>query len=183
MHKRIFLFLILILSISPVFAESMIHHNISVTVDPYKYYLEATDEITIPADQIKPVMYFLLNNNLTVNSESPDVILKLDKSGIKAEDFGMDREDFDASSDKSENKYSLTFKGQPKEDVTFILKYRGVIHYPIEQLGEEYARGFSQTPGIIDSQGVYLGGSTYWVPWFNNNWINFGSEQSVLSFQ
>ena len=155
MYKRIFLFIILILGVSSIFADPMIHHNISVTVDPYKYYLEATDQITIPADEMKPVVYFLLNNNLTVISESPGVILKLDKSGIKAEDFGMDREDFDASSDKTENKYSLTFINQTTEEVTLTLKYSGVIHYPIEQLGAEYARGFSQTPGIIDSQGVY----------------------------
>ncbi len=179
MYKRIFLSLVLILSVSSLFADSMIHHNLSVTIDPQRHYLEAVDQITIPADQIQPVLFFLLNHNLTVTSESPDVLLKLDQSGIKAEDFGMDREDFDASSDKTENKYSLTFTNQPNEEVNFTLKYSGVIHYPIEQLGEEYARGFSQTSGIIDSQGVYLAGSTYWVPWFNNKWINFKLTASV----
>ncbi len=179
MRKRIFLIIVMILSAGSVFAGSMIHHDISVKIDPQKHYIEATDEITIPSDQLKPVMYFLLNKNLNVASETPDVLVKLDQSGIKAEDFGMDREDFDGSSDKEENKYSLTFANLQNENITFTLKFSGIIHYPIKQLGEEYARGFSQTPGIIDSQGVYLGGSTYWIPWFNNNWISFNLTASV----
>ena len=118
-------------------------------------------------------MFFLLNNNLTVTSETPGVLVKLEKSGIKAEDLGIDREDFNTSSDYTQNKYSLVFDNYKGGDATFTLKYNGTINYPIEQLGEEYARGFSQTPGIIDEKGVYLAGSTFWVPWFSNEWISF----------
>ncbi len=179
MQRKIVLLLTIILWSSAVFAVSMIHHNISVTIDPGKHYIEATDRITIPADEMKPVLYFLLNKNLNVISETRGVTLKLDKSGIKAEDFGMDREDFNLSSDNSENKYALTFTKEYKGEVTFSLKFSGIIDYPIKQLGEEYARGFSQTPGIIDPKGVYLAGSTYWVPWFNNHWISFEINAAV----
>ena len=32
------------------------------------------------------------------------------------------------------------------------------------QPGSEYARAFSQSPGLIEARGAYLAGSTYWVP-------------------
>ena len=173
MFKKI-VFLLAVISFSTtVFANSIVHHKLSVTIDPAKHLLEVVDQITIPAAQIKPVMYFLLNGDLKISSETPGVTVELEQGGIKAEDFGMDREDFDLASEFKQNKYALNFSNEIKGDLTFTLKYSGVINYPIKQIGEEYARGFSQTPGIIDEMGVYLGGSTYWVPWFNDNWISF----------
>jgi len=154
-------------------AASTLRHKLSVTVDPGKHTLVATDQITIPADQYKSGMSFLLNSNFTVTSGSPEVTITLDKSGVKAEDLGMDREEFNETSQITQNKYILSIANEIKGDVTFTVIYSGTINYPIKQLGEEYARGFSQTPGIIDEKGVYLAGSTYWVPWFNNKWITF----------
>ncbi|MBK7379780.1 MAG: M20/M25/M40 family metallo-hydrolase [Ignavibacteriales bacterium] len=173
MYKKILFTLTFIFCTTLTFASETLHHKISVTIDPSKHFIEASDEIKIPANQIKPDMFFLLNNNLTVTSETPGVLVKLEKSGIKAEDLGIDREDFNTSSDYTQNKYSLVFDNYKGGDATFTLKYNGTINYPIEQLGEEYARGFSQTPGIIDEKGVYLAGSTFWVPWFSNEWISF----------
>src|SRR4030067_3140966 len=177
-RKSIFLFTIF-LSASVIFANPTIHHKISVSMDPAKHWIDATDQIVIPAIQVKPVIYFLLNNNLTVTSETPGVLLKLDQSGVKAEDFGMDREDFNLSPEFKQNKYALTFENKSEGDISFTLKIGGTINYPIKQLGEEYARGYSKTPGIIDEKGVYLAGSTYWVPWFNNNWISFELTATV----
>ena len=179
MFKKIIFISVIILFASSVFADSLIHHKISVTIEPDKHYIEATDQITVPVTEVKPVLYFLLNKNLTVTCESPDIQLKLEQGGLTAEDFGMDREDFNLSSDNTVNKYSLTFSSETKEETTFTLKFSGTINYPIEQLGEEYARGFSQTPGIIDAKGVYLAGSTYWVPWFNDKLISFEMATTV----
>ncbi len=179
MFRRIVFLFTFVFFTSSVFADSIIHHKISVIVTPGKHHIEAVDQITIPANQVKPVISFLLNNNLKVTSETPGVTIKLDKGGVKAEDLGMDREDFDPKSDFKQNKYVVTFKNEIKGDVSFILKFSGIINYPIKQLGEEYARGFSQTPGIIDEKGIYLGGSTYWIPWFNKEWINFELTASV----
>lgn len=170
LKKTYFLFCV-IASIS--FAGTTLHHKIAAKFDPAKHTLEVADQITIPADQNKGTMSFLLNSNLSITSFSSEVTITLDKNGVKAEDFGMDREDFNQSSDITQNKYILTVTNGAKGDVTFTATFSGVINYPIKQLGEEYARGFSQTPGIIDEKGVYLGGSTYWVPWFNNKWISF----------
>jgi hypothetical protein len=173
MIKKI-VFLLAVISFSTaVFAGSIIHHKLSVTIDPASHLLDVVDEITIPADQTKSKMYFLLNGDLEISSETPGVTIELEQGGVRAEDLGMDREDFEPSAEFRQNKYALNFANEIKDELTFTLKYGGVINYPIKQIGEEYARGFSQTPGIIDEEGVYLGGSTYWVPWFNDNWISF----------
>ena len=41
------------------------------------------------------------------------------------------------------------------------------------KLNEEYARGFSQSPGLIDPQGVYLSGSTNWIPSFGEEYVTY----------
>jgi hypothetical protein len=119
-----------------------------------------------------------LNNNLDVTSATPGVTVKLVEKDVKPEDVGIDREDFNPSVGLKENKYTLIFKGN-KTDTTFILNFRGKINYPLTQAGEEYARGFSQTPGIIDEKGVYLAGSTSWFPRFDDDLISFELKVTV----
>lgn len=179
MLRKSILLLAVTLSITAAFANPIIHHKIAVTINPAAHLIEATDQITIPASSVKPVIYFLLNNNLTVTSATQGISIRLDESDVKAEDFGMDREDFNLSPEFKQNKYALTFENKIDGDASVTLKFNGTINYPIKQLGEEYARGFSQTPGIIDEKGVYLAGSTYWVPWFNNEWISFELTATV----
>jgi len=153
--------------------KSNIHHEINATVDPASQFIQATDKITIPAAYVNSVIYFLLNSDLKIESQTEGVSLKLDETQIKGKDFGMDREDFELSSSITQNKYALKFDKEISGDAIFTLKFSGKIHNPVKEMGEEYARGFSQTPGIIDAQGVYLGGSTYWVPWFNEDLVTF----------
>ena len=92
MFRKKIILLAVFLSVSIIFADPLIHHKMSTTLDPVKHHIDVTDQITIPSAQVKPVINFLLNNNLTVISETPGVKLTLDESDVKAEDFGMDRE-------------------------------------------------------------------------------------------
>ncbi|MHB8906762.1 MAG: hypothetical protein ACYC6D_11630, partial [Melioribacteraceae bacterium] len=93
MFKKMFFFFTLILFSTSLFAGSTVHHKLSVKIDPAKHFLSAVDQITIPADQVKSSMTFILNADLKVTSETPGVTLKLEKAGVKADDLGMDRED------------------------------------------------------------------------------------------
>jgi aminopeptidase N len=173
------LIFILVLTIRLFATESSIQHNLFVKVDPANHYLTATDTITIPANQVKPEMFFLLHGDLTVKSKSSNVIISLEESEITAKDFGMDQEDFEISSQIKQNKYKLRFENFKDSEMSFILGFEGKIHHPVQQLAEEYARGFSTSPGIISEEGVYLGGSTYWIPWFNDKLITFKMTVSV----
>lgn len=171
-RKITFLFTVFLFTTS-LYASSLIHHRITVEVDPVNQTLNAVDEITIPASFFKPVLKFLLNSNLEITCETPGVALKLEEQDVKPENIGMDREDYSLISEISQKKYSIHFDENTGEDVTVKLRFKGKIHYPIKQLGAEYARGFSVSPGIIDERGIYLAGSTQWIPMFDNEHITF----------
>ena len=112
--------------------KSNIHHEINATVDPATQFLQATDKITIPASQVTPIIYFLLNSNLKIESQTDGVSLKLDETKIKGKDFGMDREDFELSSSITQNKYALKFDKEISGDAIFTLKFSGKIHNPVK---------------------------------------------------
>lgn len=53
------------------------------------------------------------------------------------------------------------------------LRYHGKVDFGFETPGQEYARGFSETAGTINSQGIYLAGSTLWYPWLGSQLLTF----------
>ncbi|MBI5745871.1 MAG: peptidase M28, partial [Nitrospirae bacterium] len=60
-----------------------------------------------------------------------------------------------------------------------VLRYRGEIHHPLESAGEEYARGFKETPGIISSDGIFLEGQSLWYPSFGDNLLTFTLDVEI----
>ena len=49
---------------------------------------------------------------------------------------------------------------------TLKLTYSGAVNFPLSSPEEEYARGITETAGLIRSDGVYLAGGTLWYPYF-----------------
>ncbi|MFO1434806.1 MAG: M1 family aminopeptidase [Candidatus Competibacteraceae bacterium] len=166
------LFPFLLLSTFTVSADT-IHHRLSVDVDPATHSLTAVDLVTLPASPGAEKVNFLLNAHLKPISLSPGVTIQLEQENVAGSEVGMDFEEYDRSTAVKLNSYGVTFPKKPIGEVTFAMKYSGVIDYELEPLGDDYARGFSQTPGIITDQGVYLAGSTFWVPRFKAPWISF----------
>jgi len=170
MFKKMVLFIMVISSVL-MGADKKINHNVDVVINPATHFVKAIDKIDFPEKIMKSDIYFLLDKNLKVKSKTSGVKIILDKSKIVAEDFGMDVEDFSKTANISQNKYLIKFKGKKKS--TVILEFSGKINYELKTIGGEYDRGFSQTPGLITTKGVYLAGSTYWVPWFNEDLITY----------
>jgi aminopeptidase N len=100
------------------------------------------------------------------------MITKL-KGTVNAEDIGMDKDDVGSENALQLNVYQVKIPRHHSGDLELTIKYRGRIDSPVEQSDENYARGFSESPGIIWEKGVYLAGSTYWVPDFNDELITF----------
>jgi hypothetical protein len=115
----------------------------------------------IPAALVNAQPGFSLNAELTVQPLSGPVQLQQRSSRAPGHDVGIDREDPDAQ--VPVNVYRLQGV-TPGRDLVVELVYEGRINHPMRQLGTEYARGFAQSPGLIDERGVVLGGSTFWVP-------------------
>src|SRR5262247_671784 len=61
----------------------------------------------------------------------------------------------------------------PGQELIGELHYEGVVNYAIRRSGGEYARAFSQSSGLIESRGVYLAGSTHWVPRVRDSLITY----------
>ena len=144
-----------------------VHHDLTVTVDPAAHHLLVRDKLRIPAALVTDGLTLVLNADLKVRTATSGLTLTPIKTHVTGPDIGMDREDHNPSARVLVNVYQLA-GGVPGADLSGELVYDGIINNPVRELGEEYARGFSQSPGLIEERGVYLAGSSYWVPEIKN---------------
>ncbi len=66
--------------------------------------------------------------------------------------------------------------GRPPRHLRLGLRYKGKIHHPLEAQAEEYARSFSETPGTISEEGVFLGAASGWYPVAGDELVTFTLE-------
>ncbi len=177
MLKKIVSFMLL-LSIYISAQNSNIHHNINAKIKPSVSFIEVIDTIIIPVNQLNSETKFKLHHALEV--EQNEMITKLDGT-VSAKDIGMDKDDVTSASDLKLNVYKVNIPSGHKDEVKLIVKYKGKIKSAVKQSAENYARGFSESPGIIWEKGVYLAGSTYWVPYFNDELITFNLTTTAPS--
>jgi hypothetical protein len=135
----------------------VVHHDLVVTLDPPNHRLKVRDRIRIPAAVVAATIS--LNADLSVQAAPGGPRLVTTRSRIQGADTGMDRD----ASGVPVNVYRVE-GANPDQELTLDLQYEGVINFSVRQSGGEYARSFSQSPGLIEARGVYLAGSTYWVP-------------------
>jgi len=178
MIKKLTAVIVVFLLASLAYAASeYIHHDLKVTLKPGQQFIRVVDTIHFPANLIKKKNHFLLHGNLSVVSLSRGINIEKEQGELKAEFFGINTARFEIKKKIPINHYSFQFPGEP--GTTLTIEYEGTIHHPIEKIGEEYARGFSETPGIISEKGVYLAGATFWIPWFNDDLVTFKLETTV----
>ncbi len=150
--------------------EQVINHKINASYEPATHLVSVTDTISLAEGIENNSIEFKLHSDLNVTSNTKGVSVELVNTNSSAIDKGMDQEKFDVPLSTYKITFSNLFKGTKGQ---FTLKYEGVIHHIIKQKGEEYSRGFSQSPGIIEERGAYLSGSTYWVPSFGDEYITY----------
>jgi hypothetical protein len=63
-----------------------------------------------------------------------------------------------------------------KRSIQVPVRYRGTIHHPLAAQAEEYARSFSETPGTISEEGVFLSGASGWYPMAGDELVTFTLE-------
>ncbi|RLD39768.1 MAG: peptidase M28 [Bacteroidetes bacterium] len=138
--------------------NNAIHHVLDVQITPETSQISVIDSIfNIDVDE----MVFSLNAALTPTSFSKNVKVEQLAGEAEAKDVGMDREDNEGSSSLKLNKWKIKLK---KGSDHFVLQYSGKISAPFSEAEENYQRGFAESPGIISETGIYLAGSTYWIP-------------------
>lgn len=162
--------LVAFLSFSIYAQNAQIHHEINAIINPSESFIEVVDIITIPEAQLTDGLEFKLHHALEV---APNKMITKFAGTVDAEDIGMDKDDVGSENALKLNVYQIKIPQDHKGELKLTVKYKGKIDSPVEQSEENYARGFSESPGIIWEKGVYLAGSTYWVPHFNDELITF----------
>ncbi len=175
MKNSIILFIFALLWQIPAKAQQsdLINHKLDAKVIPASSYIEVTDEITVPEKLLNGELRFLLHEGMKLSVSGNKLKIRKRLTGVKADDVGMDREVFEDDSQLLVDEYIVMVPDNFKGNLKFKIRYSGKIDHPLEQVGEEYARGFSQTPGTIGSEGIYLAGATYWIPYFNENLFTY----------
>jgi len=139
---------------------SMVHHDLWVRIVPGESHISVVDTVTIP-DTYGNKPEFALHGGLRLLSPSPGVTI-----------HEIDHEE----NDVPVTVYMLEMDGKSR---TVTLVYEGEIYHPLEQRGEEYARDFRETPGMIADRGVVLSGSSHWYPFFDGGLVSFSLEAEV----
>jgi len=180
MLKIISIYILLIISTSFLSAgEQYIHHELEVSVNPNARFIKVVDNLKIPENMILNDIYFLLHGNLELSVASSKVKIELIKGEVKSDFFGVEKSKFNLPDDIPLNLYRVSSPKTNGKPLEMSISYEGKIHHPVEQLSKEYARGFSETPGIISGKGAYLAGSTYWLPWFNDKLVTFNMNVTI----
>ena len=139
-------------------ANQPIHHEIHVILNPAQHSLKIEDTITFPEhilSEVKGQLDFLLHEGLQVST--PTRAVTLTRQPGPHTTIPLDTYTLNISSDTR----------------TIVLRYEGEIYHPPAEQGEEYARSFTETPGLISDQGIYLAGSTAWYPRFGDHLMSF----------
>src|SRR5574341_1355825 len=137
--------------------ESYLHHDLKVTLAPTEHRITVIDSVTLPKDAPGEIA-FTLHAGLKPSSPTPAV--RIEKLQEKQGAVPLEQ-------------YEVVL---PPGLRTFTVSYEGSIHHAVEQSGAEQARGFSDTPGTIAFDGVYLSGTSGWYPDFGPVLMTFDLE-------
>lgn len=133
----------------------LLNHDLSIVLVPEKSRITAKDTITLPSDST-PEIRFLLHPGLNPRSVTDGVrITRTSSHKPGAESFTVH---------------------MPDGTKTFTIWFEGEISHEPEPVGKEYARGFSDSRGIISKQGVYLTSGSLWYPDFGEGLLTFAVE-------
>ncbi|MFQ5334722.1 MAG: M1 family metallopeptidase [Flavobacteriales bacterium] len=123
-----------------------IKQYIHIAIDPGGGGISVSDTLLLPRSLQEGERSFLLNAKLEISSTGKGT--KIARAG---EEGGR-------------VKYRIEGTDEIKGLPALVLSYAGNINEGFEQGSAEYARGFKLTNGIVSDTGVYLAGSTCWLP-------------------
>ncbi|MCX6258425.1 MAG: M1 family aminopeptidase [Bacteroidia bacterium] len=148
-----------------------VHHRINVKIDINSRTIDAIDSIGFPESMtanVNDTLKFKLNANLTVRSLNQSVKLTEMKSPASHE-----------PSEVKEKIYMISFSSKKQNAQNLPLQFSGKLEGEIKAAAADYARGFSDTPGLICDKGIYLAGSTLWYPSFEGCMLTFSVTADI----
>jgi aminopeptidase N len=131
------------------------HHDLRISLFPERGRITAEDTITLPSGSASEI-HFFLHPGLDPQSLTDGVrITRASEGSPGAESFTVH---------------------MPEGTKTFSIQYEGVISHALEPVGMEQARGFSDSRGIISTEGIYLTSNSLWYPDLGEGLLTFALE-------
>ena len=151
----------------PVAAGERVRHEMTIDLDPVSHRLEVTDRVTLAAVPESWVVEFLLNSALEIRSG--DSAVSEVPLGDVEEFFGIN-----AGPGESDRAPLTRYRVEAvPEGGNLTLVYEGVFDFGLSDQKEEYTRGFRATIGQLGEEGVFLAGSSFWYPYFDDRLVEF----------
>lgn len=157
---RCFCFLLLILFGQLSFADDIVHHDFSITLQPSKGLLKVEDRISL--QHATSEIEFTLHQNLKIEA-SPNMAITPIGS-------------YDNSHPVPVQHYRARL-AQPGKH--FTLHYSGTIQHSLQQISKDYAGDLAQTPGIISEEGIYLSAASHWFPRVGADYLTFSIQAQL----
>jgi len=181
MIKSLSAFLLLVFGCTTAWATPT-HHELEVRLDPAAHRIEVVDRVMVGRDvalDADGTYHLVLHAGLSPEVMTPGWRLEAVEGPVEAAFFGINA----TTATVAENVPLEAWRLRRAQDVggPVEIRYGGVIHHELQTQGEEYQRSFSETPGIIDTQGVFLAGTSFWVPTFGDGLVTFSLEVSGLT--
>ena len=148
----------------PWTATAQVHHNLDVILQPDSAGIEVRDTITLP-DSYTSSLIFALHPALQPQLENSDATLTVVSPAADVRSPAQN-----PSTGVEPRQYRVDLAAGEK---SFTLRYTGRIAHALRSHGEEYARDFQETQGIISPLGVFLSGSSAWYPEFSGTLMTF----------
>ncbi|MGB5180345.1 MAG: M20/M25/M40 family metallo-hydrolase [Gammaproteobacteria bacterium] len=149
---------------------TQVHHALEVTLQPDMAAIEVRDTITLPQGHPSSLIFSL---HPALQPQLQGANARLVELPQRA-DSKMPAVNPPAGLEP--RRYRLDLAGGEHR---FTLHYSGSIAHTLHSRGEEYARSFEETRGIISPQGVFLSGASAWYPLLDDTLVTFDLEVSL----
>ena len=147
-------------------SEVVPRHSLEVRLDPAAHRVAVVDDLVFPPGAPRDVD-FLLNAALRITRSVP---------AVREVPVG-DVSPFFGNNGVAEPGKTVTLKryrvSVPAGAASISLSFEGVVNEPLSDPKEQYTRGFRETSGLVGPEGVYLAGSTFWVPVVDSGLLAF----------
>jgi hypothetical protein len=168
---------------------AFVNHSLAVRLDPATHALAAEDRILVQRASDVPAsepVSFLLWDSLRVESvRLPDgTVLRFEvRERINPRSFWKrppyDRLDGFARTRQVDLFLDGAGTGSWPRDLSIVVRYTGTVMDSLRPPKAAYSRSFEETAGLIEERGVYLCGSSYWIPSRPDEVFNFRCEAEV----
>ncbi|HAJ92507.1 MAG TPA: peptidase M28 [Gammaproteobacteria bacterium] len=143
----------------PCTAAAPLHHDLTVALHPDTHGIEIQDTITLTGSNIDSLVFSL----------HPELLPELVSPGAHLSSMPVLKNSTN-NPGITPKRYRVTLAAGAN---SFTLRYQGNIRHALQQRGEDYARSFQQTPGIISPQGVFLASTSFWYPHIDTGMVTF----------